>query len=70
MKILKCHSCGEYLGEIEKGKIKNGSAIFCHKCLGNMKLLSDLDEYKKGTVDGRGKDSDGVDFLKGMFNMK
>lgn len=32
MKKLNCCKCKNYLGEINKGRIKNGTAIYCKSC--------------------------------------
>lgn len=31
-KELKCGKCGKFLGEIEKGKLRNGSVLLCREC--------------------------------------
>jgi len=32
-KELKCHMCNKDLGQMEKGTIRNGSALLCRECI-------------------------------------
>lgn len=61
MKELKCHKCGCYLGDIEKGKIKNGAVLLCRGCF---KLMNDLLNYKK-SIGGQANDI--MDSFKDIF---
>ena len=49
MKRLTCKRCGIYLGEIEKGKVKNGTVFLCSECMGKYEILEGLDRYKGAT---------------------
>ena len=65
MKELKCFSCSTYLGEIEKGKIKNGSVILCASCFKNHKATDDFNNYIKSTAS-----NNMPEFFKDIFNKK
>lgn len=32
MKVLSCTHCKKFLGEIERGKLRNGSVLLCDEC--------------------------------------
>jgi len=55
-----------YLGEMEKGKIKNGSIILCGGCYDKIRLLESLNNYKKNVNDNIPV----PDFLKDLLNKK
>ena len=69
MKTFTCHRCKVYLGEMEKGKIKNGVRIFCTECssaIESLESLESLKNYEKSTGDGNKTDGNFFDdFLKG-----
>ena len=48
MKEFKCHKCGCYLGEMEKGKLKKGSCLLCTECYESYKTFESLCNLKHG----------------------
>jgi len=66
MKEFRCKNCNMYLGEMEKGKIKNGSIILCGGCYDKIRLLESLNNYKKNVNDNIPV----PDFLKDLLNKK
>jgi len=55
-KIFRCENCGNYLGEMSKGRIKGGAVLFCGTCASSVKLM-------KASKSAR----DPLDHLKDMF---
>ena len=53
-KELKCY-CGKYLGEMEKGKVRNGTVFICRECWSEVK--NSIEIFK----------NDPPDFLKNLF---
>jgi len=67
MKTLNCHKCGEYLGEIEKGKIKNGTVLFCKKCFN---LMNALNNYKNTTNTTNNDFPSELNYLREMLHIE
>jgi len=66
MKEFRCKNCNMYLGEMEKGKIKNGSIILCGQCYDKIRSLESLNNYKKNVNDNIPL----PDFLKDLLYKK
>ena len=60
MKTFKCHICGIYLGEMEKGKIKRGSVLLCTECM-------DRYERYKGVADASKIKPEMPEFFNDIF---
>lgn len=72
---FNCEKCGLFLGEMEKGKIRNGAVLLCSHCWGQADIAMQMAELAKSQADDffkdkKGKDSEVVDHLMGMFGMK
>ena len=71
-KDLHCRKCGVYLGEMEKGKIRNGSVLLCSVCWKKAELAMEIADMarsqSKDILNDSGSKS--VDDLLGMFGMK
>ena len=75
---LNCHKCSCDLGEMVKGKIRNGAVLLCKDCikgymdeLGRLKVLDDLRVYEKGVGGGSNSYPPGFeDLFKGLGNKK
>ena len=48
-KEFKCKKCSCYLGEMNKGKLKNGVAILCEECMSFYETCDSLVQYNKRT---------------------
>ena len=58
---LKCEKCGLNLGEMEKGKIRNGAVLLCDHCWDRAKMALEVAEMAR----------DGMpEFLKNMMGGK
>jgi hypothetical protein len=71
-KDLHCKKCEVYLGEMEKGKIRNGSVLLCAVCWKRAELaieIADLAKKQSKDILG-GSGSKQVDDLLGIFGMK
>ena len=49
MKELRCKRCNIYLGEIERGKVKNGAIFLCIECNKAYEILDSLAKHKGST---------------------
>jgi hypothetical protein len=67
MKEFKCYKCGIYLGEMEKGKIKNGAVLICKECIERDKIGDSLRGYKNAT---RNSSSNPLDIFGDIFKGK
>jgi len=54
MKELRCKRCNVYLGEMEKGKIRNGAILLCAQCYEAYKVYESLAGEKYGNKSGSG----------------
>jgi len=68
-KKLECDKCFTYLGEMEKGKIKNGSVILCSKCIDFYKTCHSFSEFNKPTF-GSTPPFDTPDIFKDIMDGK
>jgi len=59
-----CHKCSCYLGEMDKGKLKNGAVLLCKSCIEKYTVLESLDAFQKSTG---GNKYDMPDFFKDIF---
>ena len=62
--ILNCQHCGKLVGDMEKGKIRNGAIVLCKECWQLIGGLIDVARSQKGGS------SKGLDFLTNLFGMK
>jgi hypothetical protein len=70
-KTLECRRCGMFLGEMEKGRLRNGAALLCQGCWENASIAIGMAEL--ASENGRKpfpKEDGVVDDLMGMFGMK
>ena len=58
---LKCDRCGLGLGEMEKGKIRNGAVLLCKFCWGKAKAAMDVADMASKEM---------PDFLKDLMGKK
>jgi hypothetical protein len=58
-KELKCGKCGGFLGEIEKGKLRNGSVLLCRECWLKAEAAMNVAEMAREQT---------PDFLKDLFH--
>jgi hypothetical protein len=69
-----CVQCHVWLGDMSKGKLKNGSVLLCSGCWERAKLaiqMADLAATQgKEALKGKYPDSEVVDNLMNMFGMK
>lgn len=71
-KDLHCKKCDFYLGEMEKGKIRNGSILLCSVCWRKAELaieIADIAKEQSKDIPG-GSGSKDVDDLLGIFGMR
>lgn len=70
-KILNCKKCGLYLGEIDKGKMRNNSVCLCSDCWEKALISMRIAELTAKSGRDYLKDSDkAVEDLMGMFGMR
>jgi len=74
---LQCHKCNLPLGEMEKGKIRNGSIMLCSRCWEKVILAVDMAELVASQRNDLFQGSKNpfetdptVDHLMGVFGMK
>ena len=63
MKTLNCKLCNRFMGEIEKGKIRNESVVLCNECWDRSNIAIQMAELARSQK----KDFDVPDFMKGIF---
>ena len=73
---LECKKCKLPLGEMEKGKIRNGSVMLCRNCWDKAEVAIDMAELVasqgRNMFDGGASfgENPTVDHLMGIFGMK
>ena len=67
---FKCKRCGIDLGEMDKGRIRNGVALLCSSCWQKAEVAIQMaDLASKSSSDLFGKSDDVVKDLFGKFGM-
>ena len=67
-KELRCRTCRCYLGEMEKGKIKNGTTFQCRKCTELSDEIENIaKELSKGDKNAETPVGDMPEFLKDLL---
>ena len=61
-----CYKCSCYLGEMGKGKLKNGAVLLCKSCIEKYTVLESLATFQKGVGD-KNSSNDMPDFFKDIF---
>ena len=70
-KPFHCAKCGLFLGEMDKGRIRNGAILLCDTCWGKAEIaigMADLAAAGREAAKDRGDPT--LDSLKDMFGMK
>ena len=64
MKTFNCKKCGKFMGEMELGKIRNGTVILCSNCWDMASAAIQMAEMARNQTKG----ADLPDFFNGIFN--
>jgi len=64
MKTLTCKLCGKSMGEMERGKIRNGYVILCNECWDRAEIAIEMAEMARKGFGGTST----PDFLKNIFD--
>jgi len=63
MEKFNCKMCNKFMGEMEKGKIRNNAVILCDACWERAKAAINMAELARNSVN-----KDMPDFFKDLFN--